>query len=84
MSTVHLAALVNLGGNPLVQLVVVLILAGIIYMAWQKVAMPLLSKIVAEPWLGIADWVVFIILIVWVLSVALSVIFGIQLFGAYG
>ncbi len=79
LTLVHQAALLNLGGSPLVGLVVVLILAGIIYMIWAKVIMPLLANISAGPWLNIADWVVKAILIIWVLKVALEVIFGISL-----
>ncbi len=79
LTLVHQAALLNLGDSPLVGLVVVLLLAGIIYMIWSKVIMPLLAKIVSEPWLGIADWIVIAILIIWVLKVALAVIFGINL-----
>lgn len=78
----HLAALINLGGNPLVTLLAVLILAGIIWLLWTKVAMPLLAQIVGEPFLGIANYIVMAILIIWVLSVALEVIFGISLFGS--
>ena len=76
---IHQAALLNLGDSPLVGLVIVLILAGIVYMVWSKVIMPLLAKIAAEPWLGIANWIVIAILIIWVLKVALAVIFGIDL-----
>lgn len=77
----HLAALIDIGGNPLVMLIVVLIVAGIIYMVWSKVAMPLLAQIAAEPWLGIANWIVVLILVLWVLSVVLQILFGISLFG---
>lgn len=79
MAQIHTAALIDLGGSPLVGLVVVLLLAGIVYMVWSKIIMPLLAKIVADPWLGIADWIVIAILIIWVLKVALAVIFGINL-----
>lgn len=74
-----LAALINLGGSPLVGLVVVVLVCGIAWLIWTKVIMPLLAQIVGEPFLGIANWIVIAILILIVLSRALDVIFGIQL-----
>jgi hypothetical protein len=83
MNTVapHLAALIDIGGNPIVQLVIVLFLCGAIYMIWQKVLMPFVGKMVADPWLGVIDWIIFIALILWAFATALWVIFGIDLFG---
>ncbi len=73
------AALINLGGSPLIGLVVVVLVCGIAWLIWSKVVMPLLAQIVGEPFLGIANWIVIAILILIVLSRALLVIFGIQL-----
>ncbi len=73
------AALINLGGSPLIGLVVVVLVCGIAWLIWTKVIMPLLASIVGEPFLGIANWIVIAILILIVLSRALDVIFGIQL-----
>ncbi len=73
------AALIDLGGSPLVGLVVVVLLCGVAWLIWTKVIMPLLAQVVGEPFLGIANWIVIAILVLIVLSRALLVIFGIQL-----
>ncbi len=73
------AALINLGGSPLIGLVVIVLVCGIAWLIWTKVLLPLLAQIVGEPFLGIANWIVIAILILIVLSRALAVIFGIQL-----
>lgn len=80
--TVAKAALINIGSSPLVGLIVVLLLCGFAAFIWRKVFVPLLAKIIDEPWLGIASWAVYAILIIIALSRALLVIFGIDLFGS--
>ena len=74
------AALINVGDNPLIGLVVLLLICGVIWLLWSKVIMPLLANIVGEPFLGIANWLVIAILVIVVVDRALEVIFGISLF----
>ncbi len=77
-----MAALIPIGGNPLVMLLVVVLVCGLAWLVWSKVFMPLLTKVIGEPFLGIANWIVIAILVIIVLSKALEVIFGISLFGS--
>ncbi len=79
----HLAALINLGGNPLVVLIVLLLVCGFVWLLWSKVAMPLLANVIGEPFLGIVNWLVIAILVLIVLSKALEILFGISLFGSF-
>ncbi len=74
------AALINLGDNPLIGLIVVLLICGFIWLLWLKVAVPLLKNVIGEPFLGIVNWLVIAILVIVALSKALGVIFGITLF----
>ena len=74
------AALINVGDNPLVGLVVLLLICGAVWLLWSKVIMPLLAQVVGEPFLGIANWLVIAILVIVVVDKALEVIFGISLF----
>lgn len=74
------AALIDVGNNPLVTLIIVLIVCGIIAMIWRKLLAPLLAKVVDEPWLGAISWIVYGVLILVAVAKVLEVIFGITFF----
>lgn len=74
------ALLVDLGNHPLAILLVVLIGCGVAWLVWSRIIMPLLAKVVAEPFLSGINWIVLAILIFIALGKALEVFFGITLF----
>lgn len=71
------AALINLGGSPLIGLIVLVIVVGII----AYIALKLVSFIpLAPPFGEIAKWLIYLVAILIVLNRALEVIFGTSLF----
>jgi hypothetical protein len=71
------AALINLGGSPLIGLVVLVIVVGIV--AW--LALKLISFIpMASPFKEIATWLVYAIAILIVVAEIAKVVFGVVLF----
>ena len=73
------AALINVGDNPLIGLIVLVIVVGII--AW--IALKLVSFIpMASPFKEIVTWLITAVAVLIVVDRALEVIFGIDLFGS--
>ena len=78
-SLVHQAALIPIGNNPIVMLIGVIIAAGLIVFVVNWLV-DNFGGFIAEPFRGGLKTLVLIVCCLWVLVVALDVIFGIQLF----
>lgn len=81
---VHEAALIPIGNNPIVYLIGVIIAAGIIVFIVNWLIDKFGSAFMAEPFASGVKGLVLIVCCIWVLVVALDVIFGIQLFSGVG
>lgn len=74
------AALINLGGNPLVELILTILIVGFVVWVAIWIVDNLLKEIIKEPFLKAARMLIIAAGIVCVVDVALKVIFGINLF----
>lgn len=78
------AALIPIGNNPIVTLIGVVIAAGIIVFVVNWLMDHFGNQFIAEPFASGIKGLVLILCCIWVLVVALQVIFGIQLFSGSG
>lgn len=78
------AALINIGNNPIVSLIGVILAAGIIVFVVNWLMDAFGKAFIAEPFASGIKTLVLIVCCIWVLVVALDVIFGIQLFSGAG
>lgn len=71
------AALLNVGCNPLIALIITIVVVGVI--VWAALWLLGLATFIAEPFRTIAMQAVKVIAIIYVVLVALEIIFGIRI-----
>ena len=79
--TLQYAALINLGGNPLVGLILLVILVALCVYGAIWLLDNLLAQFMAEPFLKVARFLIYAVGIIIVVDDVLKVVFGISLFG---
>ena len=75
------AALINLGGNPWVNLILLVIIVAVVVAAAIWVLENLLKPYMAEPFFKLAVFLVYAVGIIIVVDALLKAVFGITLFG---
>lgn len=81
LQNAHYAAMINLGSNPLISLIILVIVVGIVVWVALYIFDTFLAGIIAEPFAKFARALIWIIGLIIVIDAVLKVVFGIAIFG---